>query len=230
MRVHYVDTCFLQLWPRLYNGVRTDGFDHSGLFDTTRVEFYLFLSWSEELSESSAHAEEIRMISKFLLFIFWLTPLGPKHANASAHEPHGSYPPQPLARTCTPTSFDEPLWKATGLTFSSSIIFSTPAHQIDSATVLFNLSNTAIGTDVELSCRGSSEQLQQFFYGNIWYPCHVVNSSIAAAITSRWNGTAARFCFSRPTGKLVINQEWACRDRGPDNVYVLESQDALLSL
>ena len=127
---------------------------------------------------------------------------------------------QSLAHGCASISFDGPMWILSDLTFKSSIIFSTPAHQIDWGKVIFNLTNTAIGPGIQLSCEGQNEQPEQFFYGNIWYHCSLINSSLAAEITTEMHGTRARFCYNRPTGQLILNQEWTCRDLDSKYPYV----------
>ena len=141
-------------------------------------------------------------------------------ANASVRVDSGTHGLQSLAHGCASISFDGPMWIVSDLIFTSSIIYSTPAHQIDWGKVIFNLTNTAIGPDIRLSCEGQNEQPEQFFYGNIWYHCSLINSSLAAEITTEMHGTRARFCYNRPTGQLILNQEWTCWDLDSKHPYV----------
>ncbi len=125
------------------------------------------------------------------------------------------------ADDCSQASFHNLSWSVTNLTFHSSIIFSTPAHQIDGATVTFNLTNTATGSDFRMKCDGRSEQLQQFFFGDIWYRCDIINANSSTEAASKsFDREAAQFRFSRPTGELVLNQAWTCRDHDPKYPYV----------
>ncbi|KAI1735389.1 hypothetical protein F4680DRAFT_453076 [Xylaria scruposa] len=104
---------------------------------------------------------------------------------------------------CTSISFGDFSWTIEEFTFHASYIFSTPAHQISSGTVAFNLTNPAFPEKV--TCTAYSTWLQDFFYGNINYNCAVPEGS---GIESSWS-------FSRPSGELNVNQTWTCTDEDP---------------
>ncbi|KAI1306662.1 hypothetical protein F5Y03DRAFT_354117 [Xylaria venustula] len=104
---------------------------------------------------------------------------------------------------CTAASFGDFAWTIEDFTYHAGYVFSTPAHQISSGTVAFNLTNPAFPEIV--SCTAYSTWLEDFFYGNINYNCAVPEGS--SARTS--------FSFSRPSGELNINQTWTCDDEDP---------------
>ena len=106
-------------------------------------------------------------------------------------------------------------WRISGLTFTSSVTFSTPAHQIDDGEVSFNLTSSATGRDAVLQCGAHSSQISQFFYGDMWYACAASGSSAfaAGALAGALNTTAARFRFDRPAGVVTLNQAWSCQDQ-----------------
>jgi hypothetical protein len=104
---------------------------------------------------------------------------------------------------CTSTSFGDFSWTIKSFTYHASYIFTTPAHQVPSGTVSFNLTNPAILGEV--TCSAYSDQLTDFFYGNFNYNCNVPSGS--SAKTS--------FAFNRPTGRLDLNQTWTCSDDDP---------------
>jgi hypothetical protein len=92
-----------------------------------------------------------------------------------------------------------PLFTLHNITYSSSIIYSTPAHlAVAEGIVSFNLSNSAI--PYTTYCSGSSSQIYDFFYGNIAYKC---DSS---------PGMSALFTFSKLDGTFAVNQTWECLD------------------
>lgn len=98
---------------------------------------------------------------------------------------------------CTTT---HPLFTLHNIIYSSSIIYSTPAHlAVAEGTVSFNLSNSA--TPYTTHCSGSSSQIYEFFYGDIVYKC---DSSPE---------TSALFTFSEPNGTFAVNQTWASVDK-----------------
>ncbi|KAF3492025.1 uncharacterized protein GIQ15_01542 [Arthroderma uncinatum] len=84
--------------------------------------------------------------------------------------------------------------------FHASYIFSTPAHQNSWGYVNFGLYNP--NTDYQPSCNASSNQLSDFFYGNVNYKC------------TDPSGYETTFSFSRPNNDLRVNQTWACKDEG----------------
>ncbi|KAJ8119664.1 hypothetical protein ONZ43_g3435 [Nemania bipapillata] len=104
---------------------------------------------------------------------------------------------------CSSKSFGDFAWAISNFNYHASYVFSTPAHQIDSGTVGFNLTNTALSETV--ACTAYSLQLQDYFYGNINYNCTAAEGS----------STSTTFSYSRPSGQLNINQTWTCDDEDP---------------
>lgn len=104
---------------------------------------------------------------------------------------------------CTSVSYDEFSWDVEAFTYHASYTFSTPAHQIASGSVDFNLSNPALGEKVR--CTAYSTQLNDFFYGNFNYDCAAPEGSTSETT----------FAFSRPSGQLDVNQTWTCTDQDP---------------
>ncbi|KAI0427345.1 hypothetical protein F5Y09DRAFT_316446 [Xylaria sp. FL1042] len=111
--------------------------------------------------------------------------------------------PRDSPQGCTATSFGDFAWIIEDFTYHAGYIFSTPAHQVSSGSVAFNLTNPALSETV--SCTAYSTWLQDFFYGNINYNCAVPEGS----------STKTSFSFSRPSGQLNINQTWTCDDEDP---------------
>lgn len=106
---------------------------------------------------------------------------------------------------CTSGSFaDSFSWKLEAFNYHAAYTFSTPAHQIASGTVDFNLTNPAL--DETVACTAYSTQLSDFFYGNFNYKC----SGLPQGSTSE-----TTFAFNRPTGQLDVNQTWTCTDSDP---------------
>ncbi|KAI1120379.1 hypothetical protein F5Y10DRAFT_258557 [Nemania abortiva] len=118
----------------------------------------------------------------------------------AAAAPYGVSPRDGTA-SCTSTSFgDDFSWTIENFAYHASYVFSTPAHQIDSGTVAFNLTNPALPETV--TCNAYSSQLTDFFYGNINYNCTAPTGS----------STVTSFAFSRPAMQLDVNQTWTCSD------------------
>ncbi|KAF2502308.1 hypothetical protein BU16DRAFT_521056 [Lophium mytilinum] len=92
-----------------------------------------------------------------------------------------------------------PEWTVHGLDYHASYIFTTPAHQNSWGYVNFNLTNTAV--DYTVACSGDSDQLSDFFYGNMWYTCQTAEGT-----------PPAYFRYDRPTGRVDLNQTWVCPD------------------
>ena len=92
-------------------------------------------------------------------------------------------------------------WTVTSFDFNASYTFSTPAHQIAGGYVSFTLGNAAL--DYKPVCSASSDQLEDFFYGNFMYQCDIPVQ-----------GDNATFTFSRPDNTLRVNQTWTCDDAG----------------
>ncbi|KAI1430985.1 hypothetical protein GGR50DRAFT_698469 [Xylaria sp. CBS 124048] len=102
---------------------------------------------------------------------------------------------------CSTQSFNDFTWTIEDFTYRASYLFTTPAHQVSTGYVDFNLSNPALPETV--SCQADSTWLTDFFYGNINYKCAVPEGS----------KTKTSFAFSRPSGRLDVNQTWTCEDR-----------------
>ncbi|KAI0165751.1 hypothetical protein GGR57DRAFT_497228 [Xylariaceae sp. FL1272] len=119
--------------------------------------------------------------------------------------------------TCSSTSTNRFRWTIDDFTYHAGYLFTTPAHQVSSGSVAFNLTNTAV--DETVSCTAYSTQLEDFFYGNFNYNCTASDEST----------TVTSFAFSRPTGQLNINQTWTC-DEGSDPVQFIGVGAANLTL
>lgn len=103
---------------------------------------------------------------------------------------------------CTAASLGNFDWSIGEFVYNKSITFSTPAHQIASGVVQFNLTNPALAYPAV--CEAYSTQLSDFFYGNIIYNC-----------TSEGPETTTTFAFNAPAGTLDVNQTWTCSDKDP---------------
>ncbi|KAI1822534.1 hypothetical protein F4861DRAFT_386968 [Xylaria intraflava] len=108
---------------------------------------------------------------------------------------------------CTSLSFDDFSWTVEAFAFGASYLFTTPAHQVSSGTVAFNLSNPALPETV--SCQAYSTWLTDFFYGNVNYNCAAPDGST----------TKTSFAFSRPSGELNVNQTWTCHDNDYPTIF-----------
>jgi hypothetical protein len=104
---------------------------------------------------------------------------------------------------CQEKSFNDFVWTVEDFDYHASYIFTTPAHQNSYGYVNFNLTNPAL--EYKAACSAMSNQLSEFFYGTMNYTCTVPEGS--SAETS--------FAFSRPSGKLDVNQKWTCSDVDP---------------
>ncbi|KAI0400825.1 hypothetical protein F4802DRAFT_601587 [Xylaria palmicola] len=105
---------------------------------------------------------------------------------------------------CTSLSFGDFAWTVQSFTYHAQYTFSTPAHQVSSGSVRFNLTNPALPETAV--CAADSTQLTDFFYGDFVYHCQAPATG---------SGTATTFAFSRPSGLLTVNQTWTCRDEDP---------------
>ncbi|KAG5913712.1 hypothetical protein E4U42_000919 [Claviceps africana] len=110
-------------------------------------------------------------------------------------------PVDPTTNSCTRSSSQTKEWQVKDFDFHASYIFTTPAHQNSWGFVKFTLENPSRGFTSQ--CEGSSNQLYDFFYGNFAYNC-----------TNPGPDSESTFAFSRPSGKLTINQSWTCVDEG----------------
>ncbi|ORY68551.1 uncharacterized protein BCR38DRAFT_335597 [Pseudomassariella vexata] len=104
---------------------------------------------------------------------------------------------------CQAASQKDFAWTVEDFDYHASYTFTTPAHQNSWGYVNFNLSNPAL--TYKASCSASSNQLSDFFYGTMPYTCTVPDGSTAKTT----------FDFSRPSGKLNVNQTWVCSDLDP---------------
>ncbi len=109
---------------------------------------------------------------------------------------------------CTASSFNDFAWTVSDFSYNTSVLFTTPAHQIDSGTVHFTLANPAL--PYTASCSAYSSQLTDFFYGNIVYNCSAPADS----------GTTTYFTFNSSPHTLAINQSWVCSDQDSTYPYV----------
>ena len=102
---------------------------------------------------------------------------------------------------CTTT---HPLLTLDNITYSSSTIYSTPAHlAVAQGTISFNLSTSAVPYTTH--CSAFSSQPYDFFYGNVVYRCDTpVGEGVEA-------GAQAVFTFS-VDGTFAVNQTWGCVD------------------
>jgi hypothetical protein len=94
-------------------------------------------------------------------------------------------------------------WTVEGLHFHASYVFTTPAHQNSWGYLDFNLTNPALAYPVR--CAASNSRVNDFFYGEQAYTCDGPEG--AGAVTT--------FSFSRPDGRLGLNQTWSCSDKNP---------------
>ncbi|KAI0455160.1 hypothetical protein F5B21DRAFT_473097 [Xylaria acuta] len=120
----------------------------------------------------------------------------------TAAAPYGMSP-RDSTPGCTALSFGDFSWTIEDFTYSASYHFTTPAHQVSSGAVNFNLTNPALPEKV--TCTAYSTWLSDFFYGNINYNCQAPDGS----------STETSFAFSRPSGLLNVNQTWTCTDEDP---------------
>ena len=88
-------------------------------------------------------------------------------------------------------------WTLTDINYSSSMVYSTPAHLATyGGYIQFNLTSTAVDYITRCSARGV--HLQDFFYGEIVYTCE--QDAGPSALTN--------FTFSRPDNSFSVNQTW----------------------
>jgi len=100
-------------------------------------------------------------------------------------------------------------WTVHGFDYHASYIFTTPSHQNSYGYVNFNLTNSA--TSYTAVCSATGFQLEDFFYGDISYPCTLPSTAPA--------GAAVSFKFNRPTGQLDLNETWICDTKGSKQTY-----------
>ncbi|KAK0730994.1 hypothetical protein B0H67DRAFT_477918 [Lasiosphaeris hirsuta] len=105
------------------------------------------------------------------------------------------------AASCSQASRMSLAWVAEDFHFHSSTTFSTPADQISSGSLAFNLINTVL--PFAMSCSAYSNQQDLFFYGNQWFSCMGGDPG---------NTTTAIFQFDRASGRLDLKQKWMCSD------------------
>ncbi|KAG5913083.1 hypothetical protein E4U53_005022 [Claviceps sorghi] len=107
----------------------------------------------------------------------------------------------PRTNSCTRQSSQTTEWHVKDFDFHASYIFTTPAHQNSWGYVKFTLENPS--QKFKSECEGSSNQLSDFFYGTFAYNC-----------TQPVPDSESTFTFSRPSGRLTINQSWTCAEEG----------------
>jgi hypothetical protein len=87
------------------------------------------------------------------------------------------------------------------ITYSSEIIYSTPAHlAVADATISFNLTNKVLPYTTH--CTATSLRYPDFFYGEIVYQCATPTGAGVGPVAS------ANFTFSEPGGVFTVNQTW----------------------
>ncbi|OCL10569.1 hypothetical protein AOQ84DRAFT_438252 [Glonium stellatum] len=107
-------------------------------------------------------------------------------------------------------SHNKPVFTLTNITYTSEIIYSTPAHlAVANGRIEFNLTNSAVPYITH--CNAESEWLYDFFYGNIVYTCDAPTGEGIAEDAS------ANFTFSKPAGTFEVNQTWSELRQGYDH-------------
>jgi hypothetical protein len=89
--------------------------------------------------------------------------------------------------------------------FSSSVIYSTPAHlAVSQGHVEFNITNSAV--PYKTHCQADSVgRLPDFFYGDVVYQCDAPTGK------GKGNGTGiTTFTFSKSAGTFNVTQAWSC--------------------
>lgn len=120
-----------------------------------------------------------------------------------------SAPPSSNLPSCT-KSLHPWSWSLSSLDYHSSIIFSTPAHQIDGGFISFNLSSPFSSTSQDLVCSATSYQLHDFFYGNQWFQCQDPSAVGVGEDGKRVEGRKAEFQFDRISGRVDVRETWGC--------------------
>jgi hypothetical protein len=119
--------------------------------------------------------------------------------------------PLPACTSCSDISFHSSTWDVTNLTYTASVIFSTPAHQIDGATVTLNLSNAAL--DYPMVCKATSSAAGVPFADGQQYTCTTGNETALDPSQGSHHGFAkATFTWDWPTTTLHVNESWTCND------------------
>ncbi|KAI1112727.1 hypothetical protein F5Y14DRAFT_247585 [Nemania sp. NC0429] len=101
---------------------------------------------------------------------------------------------------CASASSGDFAWTINAFTYSSSDVYSTPAHEVASGTVTFDLSNPALPEKVRCSASNSATGI--YFDGGIKYAC-------SAPVGST---TKTSFTYSEVGNELRVNQTWTCND------------------
>ena len=105
------------------------------------------------------------------------------------------------AATCSSLSQTDFAWSVTYLQYNTSIVFSTPAHQVDSGIIQFNVSNPAFPGKPATQCKAYSTRPNDFFYGDQVFTC-------SAGTTE--GGLTTTFTYNAPAKSLALNQSWSC--------------------
>jgi hypothetical protein len=123
-------------------------------------------------------------------------------------------PNDPPCTSCQDISFQSSKWSVKALTYNASVIFSTPAHQIDGASVSFNLTNDAL--DYPMVCSGFSSQAGVPFAQDQIYTCTPGNETALDYSNGSHHGNAkATFIWDWPSKTLKVNETWQCYDNFP---------------
>ncbi|KAK3387870.1 hypothetical protein B0H63DRAFT_471048 [Podospora didyma] len=137
------------------------------------------------------------LTTTLLLYTASSSPVSPRHGDdgpaCPAKPPHGGKCWKDILAL---------EWKVHGFDYHASYIFSTPAHQNSWGYVNFNLTNNVV--PYTATCSASSNQLSEFFFGTMEYPCTLPSTAPA--------GSAVSFKFSRPTGQLDIKETIICNE------------------
>jgi hypothetical protein len=121
--------------------------------------------------------------------------------------------PRQAPPTCQQASQQATAWTVTNLTYSASVVYTTPAHQVDGAQVAFNLTNAAL--DYPQVCRGESPVAGVPFADATVYTCTPGNATALDGIGvegTHHGYSRATFVWDWPTKTLFVNETWNCND------------------
>jgi hypothetical protein len=96
----------------------------------------------------------------------------------------------------------DPLFILQDIIYSSSAIYSTPAHlAVAQGHIEFNLTNTAVPYETHCKADGLS-RIPEFFYGDVVYQC---DAPTGEGVGSK---ASANFTFAKADGTFNVNQTW----------------------
>ncbi|KAJ4407851.1 hypothetical protein N0V85_004308 [Neurospora sp. IMI 360204] len=141
-----------------------------------------------------------------------------------------------LPAGCTNTSLHGFQWTVSDFHYSSNLIYTTPSHRINGATVRFNLTSNAL-PELNVYCDAYSSDFSVPFYGQRVYDCSTVVNSTAAATGEGSDGGSAgvssvgggqfktQFRYWYGSSQSVeVRQAWECDDlEGPGDVAVFSA-------